>query len=221
MRVLIVDDDPRLSELISKVLHARGILSTIEHDGASAIATATDTLFDIILLDLILPDMSGIQVGKELAQRSITSKIIIMTIQSDILNTITCLNSFADDFLTKPFNIEELISRMNAVLRRTVMPIKQSDMFWKEYTIDTKQCSVIHNDSQQEIRFTLREFDIFRHLVDRRGFIVSKTDLEQSTGETSSRAIDTHIFNIRKKMHELSNVDHIITVRGRGYMVQP
>jgi two-component system alkaline phosphatase synthesis response regulator PhoP len=221
-KVLIIDDEKDLVELVSYNLAKEGFLIDSALDGESGLAAALKTFPDIIIVDLMLPGIDGLEVCRRLRSESRTSRIpiIMLTAKSAESDRIVGLELGADDYVTKPFSPRELAARIKAVLRRTSQssPEKASTIIRRgELNIDTERRTV--SCEEQNIVLTATEFRLLHHLANHPGRVYSRSELiDAALGREIAvidRTIDVHITGLRKKLGNCG--DWIETVRGFGY----
>ena len=216
--ILVAEDDPSIQALLHDFLEDAGYEVTIASDGREALEAYAVRPFDLILLDIMLPQMDGYGVCRAIRRKS-DIPIIMLTALDDEQNQLKGLDLQADDYITKPFSMPVLIRKIAAVLRRSM---KQGDMLktitYKELTLDLEGYKAY--TKEENIDLTPREFEILRELLLHKGRILTRQNLLQMLWKYEffgdERIIDTHIKNLRKK---LGNADYIETVRGVGYRI--
>lgn len=217
MKALVIDDDQDICGFLRAHLPARGFTVDIGHEGQTAISLARLNEYDLLVLDLNLPDMSGEEVIQALRQANIEIPILVFSVVANTESKVRLLNCGADDYLVKPFSFEELVARMNALLRRPTA-LTSDIMAVDDLEMDTKKQTVMRRGRMIEL--TRKEFAILECLLRRRGEVVSKGALIehvwQSSANPFSDALDTHLTNLRKKLGE---PELIHTVHGRGYRI--
>lgn len=227
-KILVVDDESHIVELVRFNLESNGYLVVEASDGKEALAKAKEESPDLILLDLMLPIIDGTEVCKMLKSDSSTNSIpiIMLTAKSDEMDKIIGLEIGADDYITKPFSLRELLARVKAVLRRrTDIKIKEIDkvMRVEDLVIDEEKHEVLKNEKKLDL--TLKEFELLNILAKNRGKVLSRNYLLDEIwgydyfGET--RTVDVHIRHLRKKIEDDDkNPKHIETIRGVGYKLR-
>ncbi len=228
-KVLVVDDEHHIVELIKFNLESNGYEVVTAFDGEEAIKVAESEKPNLLILDLMLPKLDGIEVCRRLKRNTDTSNIsiIMLTAKSDESDKIVGLEIGADDYMTKPFSVKELVARVKAVLRRNQsqdMKSEPSDIIEiGEIVIDKDRHEVYKSGKQIEL--TLKEFELLNTLAENRGRVVSRNTLLDEIwgydyfGET--RTVDVHIRHLRKKIEDDdSNPKYIETIRGRGYKLK-
>lgn len=221
-RVLVVEDDPKTSEILRVYLEKGGYQVAAAYDGPAGVSQARELIPDLVVLDLMLPGLSGTEVCRILRQES-DVPIIMLTALSTLADKLEGLDLGADDYVAKPFSPSELVARVRAVLRRTSsrnqtknpVLIKCGDV-----ALDLEQCSVTRNDHQ--VRLTPTEFKVLAVLMREPGRVFSRSQLiEKAMGcdyGGMDRTMDVHILNLRRKIEwDANRPEHILTVYGMGY----
>lgn len=222
MNVLIVEDEDSLASEMAAFLRNEHYLVEVVHQGKLASEKISVNLYDFILLDLCLPDYEGLQLLHEAREAGNEAAIIILTARGDVSDRIRGLDLGADDYIAKPFSLNELHSRMNAVARRK-FGIKGNIIGFGEFSIDLHQKKVFHQS--QHVELTKRQFDLLYYLLINKNRALSRMQLYEHIWGNSldddydSNFIDVHIKNLRKKLAQHGPVDWLDTVRGIGYRV--
>jgi len=219
-KILVVDDEKRIVEILKAYLERDGYQAIAAYDGRSALELARGNSPDLIILDLMLPEVSGWDVCRELRKET-DVPIIMLTARDDTTDKIIGLELGADDYVTKPFDPKEIISRVRAVLRRSdVKPASKSTINVGEIMIDTNKRLVRRGD--RNIELTPIEFDILRVMAENPGRVYSRMQLldkvQGDAYEGYERTVDSHVKNLRKKLElDPEHPRYIITVYGVGY----
>jgi two-component system, OmpR family, response regulator QseB len=219
MRVLLVEDDELLGQGIKSCLKTSGYTIDWVQDGAHAYQTITSKSesFDIIVLDLGLPKMSGLEVLKGIREKNISTPVLILTAFETVDDRVSGLDAGADDYMTKPFDLEELNARIRALLRRSKRRAKPN-ITYGDIILDPASHIVLH--AGETIMISRREFSLLQKLLENAGRVISREQLNQTLygwGENiDSNALEVHIHNLRKRFGS----DLIRTIRGVGYMVE-
>ena len=223
-RVLIIDDDEELCELVSEYLTVEGFETECVHDGESGLKQASSGEYDLAILDVMLPKMNGFDVLRNLRQGS-DVPVLMLTARGDDMERIVGLEIGADDYLPKPFNPRELVARLRAILRRSSPEEPAEGMPEKMQVGDLEISSSSRSAKLEgaEVGLTSVEFDLLSALVRDAGKIVKKEDLSEKVLERSlspyDRSLDMHISNLRKKLgHRADGSERIKTVRSVGYI---
>lgn len=213
-RILIVEDEPRLASFLEEGLRANGFVTSVAADGATALAKASDEDFDLILLDLGLPDVDGLDVLSELRRRGLKLPVLILTEREELDAKVAGLNTGADDYVAKPFRFEELLARVKVRLlsggAAEVTVLRAAGI---ELDLRTRVATVDHLD----VELTAREFAVLETLMSHPGQVLSRDQLlSRAWGyghHPDSNVVDVYIGYLRKKL----GAERIETVRGMGY----
>lgn len=217
-RILVVEDEPRITSFLKKGLQANGFVVTVAEDGAGALALARDDWFDLLILDLGLPDMDGQAVVREVRSAGARMPIVILTARSDVNQTIAGLEGGADDYITKPFSFEELLARVRARLRdRGSAPVSVLEAGTLRLDLHSRQVSV----GGRSVELSAREFLLTETLVRHIGQVLSREQLLSRVWgfdyDPGSNLVDVYVGYLRKKL----GPGVIETVRGVGYRLHP
>ena len=223
-KVLIIDDDEELCELVSEYLAVEGFETEAVHDGESGLQNAISGDYDMAILDVMLPKMNGFDVLRNLREKS-TLPVLMLTARGEDMERIVGLEIGADDYLPKPFNPRELVARLRAILRR-VSNGSGDDATNEKLHVEDLEITASSRSAKLggvEIGLTSVEFDLLTALVREAGKIVKKEDLSEKVLERSlspyDRSLDMHISNLRKKLGLRSDgSERIKTVRSVGYI---
>jgi two-component system OmpR family response regulator len=223
VRILVAEDDPRLADVLDQSLTEAGWEVEVVHDGRSAYGRALpDGIpYDVLLLDWMLPELDGVTVCRRLRGLGVTTPVLMLTARGDVRNRIDGLDAGADDYLSKPFDLDELLARLRALRRRTAYA-DAAKVEIGDLVVDPGARRVAR--AETEIELSAREFDILHLLASRAGKVVSRYTIldEVWDGETDlrSNAIDVHIASIRAKIDKPFGTHTITTLRGAGYRVE-
>lgn len=216
-RILVVDDEPTILAAVADRLRAESFIVDTAIDGPSAVATAAASTPDLVVLDVMLPGFDGLEVCRRI-QAEHPVPVLMLTARSDETDMLIGLGVGADDYLTKPFSMRELVARVRVLLRRVDRTAPQQPLSVGTYRIDLQERRVHHGD--QEIYLTRTEFDLLAFLAGRpRAAVARETLLEQVWGwaaEVESRTVDSHVKALRRKL----GPDLIRTVHGVGYALE-
>lgn len=219
MRILLVEDDGALGDGIHKGLKQYGYTVDWLTDGRTALSSIKTETFDVILLDLNLPGLPGLSVLREMRAAGITMPVLILTARHAIEDRIKGLDSGADDYLTKPFDLDELSARIRALQRRFSSNRAAPILTYRDIELDPSSFSVTLKGLA--ISLSRREFSLLQKLLENAGHVVSRDSLNQCLygwgDEIDSNTLEVHVHNLRKK---LVDTNFIRTIRGVGYMAE-
>lgn len=222
MRVLIIEDEVHLAEALSQILKKQNYTSDMIFDGEMGLDHALTGIYDVILLDIMIPKLDGISVLKKLRKENITTPVIMLTAKGDIKDRITGLDSGADDYLPKPFSTEELMARIRAVSRRKGEIPKDNLIRFEDLSLDPSTLKLASNSN--EIKLTLKESELMELLILRHNIISSKElIIEKLWGfdsEVEHNHVEVYISFLRKKLSFLKSSVSIETIRGAGYILE-
>jgi two-component system, OmpR family, phosphate regulon response regulator PhoB len=220
--VLIVDDERDLADLIDFNLRAAGFSTRVASTGDAALAAAREQRADLVLLDLMLPDMSGVEVCRQLRAGANTRDVLIvmLTTKGEEVDRVRGFEVGADDYVTKPFSVRELVLRLKAILRRT-QPVREDSAPLELGPLSLDTSAHRFYVEGKEVALTVLEFRLLEHLLTRTGRVQSREQLlEEVWGLSSSletRTIDTHVMRLRDKLGPARA--YLETVRGVGYRI--
>ena len=225
IRILIVDDDPKLGDLLQRYLHEQNLDAMVAQDGLQMDDILSQHSFDLIILDIMLPGEDGLSIARRLRSTS-DIPIIILSARGEDIEKIIGLEVGADDYLAKPFNPRELLARIRAVLRRKVdTPYTTAEEMQSIYSFGPFQMNLENhtlNKNKQPIELTGGEFELLEVFINHSNQVLSRDQLiDQLKGYERSpfdRSIDVRVTRLRKK---LGHSDYIRTIRGVGYMFTP
>jgi two-component system response regulator CpxR len=225
-RLLIIDDDVRLSEMLVEYLAPEGIELTAVASGVQGLRQAQRENYDLIILDVMLPGLSGFDVLKQLREGGSKTPVLMLTARGDDVDRIVGLDLGADDYLPKPFNPRELLARVKAILRRTAEDESEDNV---ELQVGKLRVNLPRREAwldDQSLKLTNAEFVILVTLMRAPGEVVSRESLTRTAlGRQllpDDRSLDTHISNLRRKVGSEAGEDVVIrSIRGSGYVLVP
>lgn len=216
MRILVVEDEPRLQRNLAKALREEGYAVDAAGDGDDGLFKANTYDYDAIVLDVMLPQLDGWEVLARLRKEKRTP-VLMLTARDGPKDRVRGLDTGADDYLIKPFDLDELLARLRALIRRAAGQVHPT-LTLADVTIDTRARSV--TQAGQPVTLTAREYAILEYLALHRGEVVTRTTLYEhlfdESDDTLSNLLDVHVFSIRKKLGR----DLIATRRGQGYCIE-
>lgn len=221
MKVLIVEDEKKIASLIRKGLEAQGFVVEVAHHGDEGFMLATTRPYDAAILDIMLPGRDGLSILRNLRERKLPLPVVLLTARSELNERLEGLNLGADDYLTKPFHIEELIARLHAVTRRAA-GTSRSILTVADLTLNLLTREVRWGDGRIEL--TTREFSLLEHLMRSPGRVLTRVEICERVWEYNfdpgTNLVDVYIQRLRKKVDEESPMKLIETIRGVGYRIK-
>ena len=220
-KILVVEDDDAILMLLEDDLNMEGYEVATARDGERGLSMAQEGVYDLVILDVMLPRKDGFEVCRELRGSGAAVPILMLTAKSQEIDKVLGLELGADDYVTKPFSPRELIARVRAILRRGKAPPQRIERYrFGDVVIDFKKFETTRNG--RAIDLTAREYALLRFLIEHRDGAVSRSEiLEEVWGgevEVFPRTVDTHVANLRKKLEDdPSDPRHIVGVRSVGY----
>lgn len=218
--ILIVEDEERIASFVDKGLRSSGFATAVAGDGESGLAMATSGRFDLVVLDLGLPDIDGIEVLRRMRGRGMTAPVVILTARDGVHSTVEGLEGGADDYVTKPFSARELLARVRALGRRAPVGESLDEVQADGAVIDLARMTVVRGESR--VALTPREVGIVRWLYRNQDRVVSRAELLEQVfgqrGDLQTRAVDMAIAVLRKKLEaDPARPTLIVSVKGAGY----
>ncbi len=222
MRILIVEDEIHLAEALTQILKKNHYSVDAVHDGQSGLDYATSGIYDLLLLDIMLPEMDGITLLKTLRRKGISTPVIMLTAKGEISDKITGLDYGADDYMSKPFSSEELLARMRAALRRRGEVVPEDGLSFGDLVLNTGTLKLTCKD--KEIKLNLKESELLELLMTRKTAVTSKEQIIEKLwgfdSEVEHNNVEVYISFLRKKMTFLHSSVRINTIRGVGYVLE-
>lgn len=221
-KILVVEDEPGIQLSLKDEFEYEGYVVVTADDGEKGLLKAKKEKPDLIILDIMLPELNGYEVCKKLRMDGDTSPIIMLTVRDKEIDKVLGLEIGADDYVTKPFSLRELVARVKALLRRTEeRPVEISEYRFSQIELDFKKYEAKKKGKKLEL--TPLEFQMLKLFIQKKDQAVTRDDfLDKIWGEdnvqVSFRTVDSHVANIRRKIEENpSNPKHIVSIRGVGY----
>ena len=221
MRLLVIEDEKKVARFIKKGLEEEGYAVDLAFDGEEGLAMLLDPVHDLILLDIALPKIDGLQVLKKLREKKVRTPVLLLTVRATIEDKVLGLDSGADDYLTKPFAFQELLARIRALLRRkgeVVDPLLRLE----DLVLDPARRLVTRGG--EKIDLTSKEFALLEYLMRNTGRVVSRAMISEHVWnydfDTETNVIDVYINYLRRKIDSGRDKKLIHTVRGSGYVLK-
>lgn len=219
-RILIVEDESWMAGMLARVLREEGYAPETAGDGASGFARATDDSIDLLILDWMLPDRSGVQILRGLRAAGVSTPVLMLTARDQIEDRVEGLDSGADDYLPKPFALPELLARVRALTRRPASE-PQSEPAIRAGDLILDPVHHLVRRGEEQIELTAKEFSLLHTLMGRPGQVFTRSVLLDTVwgapGEVQTNAIEMYISYLRKKLDRKGEPSRIRTVRGVGY----
>ena len=221
-RLLIVDDDPGIRDSLSRALGLEGYTVATASDGEDALEMIGPVRYDGIVLDVMMPSVDGLEVARRLRSRDDPTPILMLTARHEVSDRVAGLDAGADDYLVKPFSLDELLARLRALLRRSALSGTGTTLSVGDLSVDPDARRV--SRGEREIHLTKTEFDLLELLVLNAGIVLERDlILERIWGfdfETSSNSLDVYIGYLRRKLEAEGEPRLVHTVRGVGYVAR-
>ena len=220
-RLLLVEDEPGLVLTLTDRLSREGYAVESSADGESGLERAASSGFDLILLDVMLPRLNGLDLLRELRRRGNETPVIVLTARGQVVDKVVGLKLGADDYVTKPFEMMELLARIEAKLRRAPAPVRTADAYqFGAVSIDFRKAEVTRDG--QPLELAAREFQLLRYFIEHRGATLTREELLNEVwgynSMPSTRTVDVHVAWLRQKLEPVpKHPQYILTVHGLGY----
>ena len=219
MRLLLVEDEPRMANLVSRGLRENSFAVDVATDGDQALYMAAITAYDLILLDVMLPTIDGYEVCKQIRGQSDSVPILMLTARNAVEDRVSGLDSGADDYLSKPFDFTELLARVRALLRRA-RDVRPQSLTVADLVLNTASHSV--HRAGQNIRLTAKEYALLEFFVLRKGQLLGRQEIAEHVWDENfdpfSNVIDVYVKRLRRKIDDGFHPTLIHTRRGEGYI---
>jgi two-component system, OmpR family, response regulator len=222
MKILIVEDEVKMARLIRRALREEGMAADVAKRGEDALSMAGSTDYDAILLDLMLPGIDGFETSRRLRRDGVRAPVLVLTAREAVEDRVAVLDSGADDYMSKPFAVAELLARIRALTRRA--PIERPvEIEPAELRLDMASRQARRGEA--EIALSATEFALLEALMRRRGKVLSRDQLLEQVwgegGEAQSNVVDVYVYYLRQKVDRPFAANSIETVRGGGYRLRP
>jgi two-component system, OmpR family, response regulator len=222
MRVLVIEDDARVADHVCKGLSDAGHSATPCSDGSEGLRQATSSVFDVIILDRMLPLQDGLTVLKTLRANGNRTPVLLLSALGDVDQRVAGLRAGGDDYLAKPFALSELLARAEVLARRTTGAAEPGRLVWKNLELDLVGRHV--RCAGKRIELTAREFRILEYLLRNAGQVITRSMLLEQVWDyhfdPQTNIIDQHVSRLRQKVEQAGSPPLIQTVRGEGYLIR-
>jgi len=221
MRILLVEDEPRMANVIAKGLREQSYAVDVALDGVSGLYQSSINDYDVIVLDVLLPERDGYEVCRELRQRGDSTPVLMLTARAAVDDRLAGFDAGADDYLTKPFSFRELLARIRALLRRDVQ-LRPDVLEIDDLVVDSGSHRV--SRANHDVQLTAKEYALLEYLARRAGQLVSRAEIAahvwDDTFDPFSNAIEVYMNRLRKKIDGNHSTKLLHTRRGEGYLLQ-
>lgn len=222
IKVLMAEDDPSVRKAVQRILELEKYAVTAVNDGQQALDALDQQKFDLVVLDVMMPFADGLTVCKEARHRGVSTPILLLTARHEVGDRVAGLDAGADDYLVKPFEVDELLARCRALLRRSKNSESSTLLSVDDLTLNTLTRQV--KRGTREIQLTKTEFDLLELLMEQPNIVITREQLYETIWgynfETSSKSLDVYIGYLRRKTEENNESRIVYTIRGVGYTVK-
>lgn len=222
MKILIIEDEYNLADAISSMLISKNYTVDIAMDGEEGLYEALTDIYDLILLDVMLPHKNGFEILKELKSENISSKVIMLTAKSSIDDKMNGFNNGADDYLTKPFHMDELLARVNIQLRKD--DINNDVLKYEDLELNIKKLILKNTTNNQEVSVIGKEFQLIELLIRNKNIVLSKEQIFNKIwgydSECEINTLEAYISFLRKKLKLINSKVSIKVIRNMGYKLE-
>lgn len=222
MKILIIEDEYNLADAISSMLISENYMVDIATDGENGLYEALTDIYDLILLDVMLPHKNGFEILKELKSENISAKVIMLTAKSNIDDKMNGFNNGADDYLTKPFHMDELLARVNIQLRKD--DINNDILKYEDLELNIKKLILKNTTNNQEVSVIGKEFQLIELLIRNKNIVLSKEQIFNKIwgydSECEINTLEAYISFLRKKLKLINSKVSIKVIRNMGYKLE-
>ncbi|MBQ6477529.1 MAG: response regulator transcription factor [Bacilli bacterium] len=222
MRILIVEDEVSLADLLSNRLKKEKYIVDVSNDGEEGLYNALLDIYDLILLDIMLPSVNGIDILKEIKKNNIKSKVIMLTAKSELEDKLLGFNEGANDYIPKPFHIDEVVARVNASLRSDT--IKDNNLKFGDLILDIKTSTIINKNNNEKINIINKEFQLLEYFMNNPNQVLSKEMIYDKVwgieNDSISNNLEAYLSFIRKKLKLINSNVQIKSLRNLGYKME-
>ena len=222
MRILIVEDEMSLAELVANRLKKEKYIVDICNDGEEGLYNALMDIYDLVLLDIMLPNVDGIEILKEIKKNNIKSKVIMLTAKSELDDKLLGFNEGANDYIAKPFHIDELVARVNAQLR--IDKVKDNTIEFGDLILDLSTSDIINKNNNEKINIINKEFQLLEYFMNNPNQVLSKEMIYDKVwgidNDSISNNLEAYLSFIRKKLKLINSNVNIKSLRNLGYKME-
>lgn len=222
MKILIIEDEKTLADLVASRLKKEKYIVDISNDGEEGLYNALLDIYDLIILDIMLPSINGIDILKEIKKNNIKSKVIMLTAKSELEDKLLGFNEGANDYIPKPFHIDELVARVNAQLR--IELIKDNNLEFGDLILNIKTSDIINKNNNEKINIINKEFQLLEYFMNNPNQVLSKDMIYDKVwsleNESNSNNLEAYLSFIRKKLKIINSNVQIRSLRNIGYKME-
>lgn len=223
MRILIVEDEYALADILKTTLKKEKYNVDVSNDGEDGLDNALSDNYDLIILDVMLPHVNGFEILKSIRENNIKSKVIMLTAKSELDDKLNGFNNGADDYITKPFHIEEVVARVNVQLRK-VNNLVEDKLKFGDIELDLKKSSILNTTNNESITIGLKELQILEYFIQNEGLVISKDQIYDRIwgidNEIESNNLEAYLSFLRRKFKLIDSKVNIKVLRGLGYKLE-
>ncbi len=224
MRILVVEDEETIADVIATKLRAEKYEVDTSFDGEEGLYNALTNIYDLIILDIMLPKMNGLEILKEIKENDISAKVIMLTAKSELDDKLKGFNTGADDYVTKPFHIEELIARVNVQLRSMVNSKVKDILEYSDLSLNIRTSTLTCKNTNESINIPYREFLLLEYFMNNKEQIISKEQIYDKVwginNDYESNNLEAYLSFLRKKIKIIGSKVNIKAVRNLGYKME-
>ena len=222
MRILVVEDEESLAELVSNRLKKEKYIVDISLDGEDGLYNALMDVYDLIILDIMLPGINGIEILKEIKKNNIKSKVIMLTAKSELEDKLLGFSEGANDYIPKPFHIDEVVARVNAQLR--IEKVKNNNLEFGDLILDLKSSDIINKNNNEKINIINKEFQLLEYFMSNPNQVLSREMIYDKVwgldNDSISNNLEAYLSFIRKKLKLINSNVQIKALRNLGYKME-
>lgn len=222
MKILIIEDEKSLADLVANRLKKEKYIVDISNDGEEGLYNALLDIYDLIILDIMLPSINGIDILKEIKKNNIKSKVIMLTAKSELEDKLLGFNEGANDYIPKPFHIDELVARVNAQLR--IELVKDNNLEFGDLILNIKTSDIINKNNNEKINIINKEFQLLEYFMNNPNQVLSKDMIYDKVwsleNESNSNNLEAYLSFIRKKLKIINSNVQIRSLRNIGYKME-
>lgn len=224
MRILIVEDEYSLADLISSKLKKEKYQVDICYDGEEGLYNTTSNIYDLIILDVMLPKMNGFEILKEIRKNKINSKVIMLTAKQTLDDKLEGLENGANDYITKPFHMEELLARVNIQLKNDVLSKNKNIIEFKDLNLNILTSKLYCIKTNEDVELVCKEFQLLEYFMKNKNQVLSKDQIYNKVWgidcDNVSNNLEAYLSFIRKKLKAIGSSVNIKSLRGLGYKLE-